>query len=157
MGLRLNGHLPLPTVSGIVYQMLSAWRPLPTVCPFFLERPIPVHEMSIVQALIEQVEAEVEKSGQSGRVIGLDLVIGRLSGVHVDSIRFAYEVLAPGSILEGSTLRISEPAAYSDCRACGAREAIEELTMCCPRCGSGDIVIDGGRDLLLQSIELEQR
>ena len=112
--------------------------------------------MSIVQALIEQVEAEVEKSGQSGRVVGLDLVVGRLSGVHVDSIRFAYEVLAPGSILEGSTLRISEPAAYSDCRACGAREPIEELSMYCPRCGSGEIVIDGGRDLLLQSIELEQ-
>ncbi len=118
--------------------------------------PVAVHEMSIVQALIEQVEAEVEKSGQSGRVIGLDLVVGRLSGVSVDSIRFAYEVLAPGSILEGSTLRISEPTAYSDCHACGVREPIEELLMHCPRCGSGEIVIDGGRDLLLQSIELEQ-
>lgn len=115
-----------------------------------------MHEMSIVQALIEQVEAEVQKSGQAGRVVGLDLVVGRLSGVHVDSIRFAYEVLTPGSILAGSTLRINEPAAYSACRACGAREAIEELSMYCPRCGSGDIVIDGGRDLLLQSIELEQ-
>lgn len=115
-----------------------------------------MHEMSIVQALIEQVETEVEKSGQSGRVVGLDLVVGRLSGVNVDSIRFAYEVLAPGSILEGSALRISEPAAYSDCRACGVRAEIEEFSMSCPRCGSGDIVIDGGRDLLLQSIELEQ-
>jgi hydrogenase nickel incorporation protein HypA/HybF len=115
-----------------------------------------MHEMSIVQALIEQVEAEVEKSGQPGRVVGLDLVVGRLSGVHVDSIRFAYEILAPGTILEGSTLRISEPAAYSDCRECGAREAIEDLSMYCPRCGSGEIVIDGGRDLVLQSIELEQ-
>jgi len=112
--------------------------------------------MSIVQALIEQVEAEVEKSGQPGHVIGLDLIVGRLSGVHVDSIRFAYEVLAPGTILEGSALRISEPAAYSNCRTCGAREVIEELSMYCPRCGSGEIAIDGGRDLLLQSIELEQ-
>jgi len=112
--------------------------------------------MSIVQALIEQVEAEVEKSGQSGRVVGLDLVVGRLSGVNVDSIRFAYEVLSPGSILEGSTLRINEPTAYSVCRACGVREPIEELLMYCPRCGSGDIVIADGRDLLLQSIELEQ-
>lgn len=112
--------------------------------------------MSIVQALIEQVEAEVEKSGELGRVVELDLVVGRLSGVHVDSIRFAYEILAPGTILEGSTLRISEPTAYSDCHACGAREAIEELSMYCPRCGSGEIVIDGGRDLMLQSIELEQ-
>jgi hydrogenase nickel incorporation protein HypA/HybF len=111
--------------------------------------------MSIVQALIEQVEAEVEKAGQDCRVIGLDLVVGRLSGVHADSIRFAFEVLAPGTIVEGSTLRVSEPAAYSQCRACGARVLVEDLTMACPRCGSGEIVIDGGRELLLQSIELE--
>lgn len=115
-----------------------------------------MHEMSIVQALIEQVETEVEKSGQAGRVVGLDLVVGRLSGVHVDSIRFAYEILAPGTILEGSALRISEPQAHSECRACGAREVIDELSMACPRCGSGEIVIDGGRDLVLQSIELEE-
>ncbi|NLF69835.1 MAG: hydrogenase maturation nickel metallochaperone HypA [Candidatus Anammoximicrobium sp.] len=115
-----------------------------------------MHEMSIVQTLIEQVEAEVEKSGRSGRVVGLDLVIGRLSGVNADSIRFAHEVLAPGTILEGSTLRISQPAAYSDCRACGVRAEIEAFSMQCPHCGSDDIVIDGGRELLLQSIELEQ-
>jgi len=112
--------------------------------------------MSIVQALIEQVEAEVERAGQRGRVIGLDLVVGRLSGVHVDSIRFACEILSPGTILEGAILRITEPAAYSECLACGARVAIDELTMACARCSSGEIVIAGGRDLLLQSIELEQ-
>lgn len=112
--------------------------------------------MSIVQALIEQVAAEVGKAGHQGRVVSLDLVVGRLSGVHVDSIRFAHELLAPGTILEGSTLRISEPHAYSDCRACGAREVIDALSMVCPRCGSGEIVIDGGRDLILQSIELEE-
>jgi hydrogenase nickel incorporation protein HypA/HybF len=115
-----------------------------------------MHEMSIVQALIEQVEAEVAKSGETGRVIGLDLVIGRLSGVHVDSIRFAYQILAPGTIVEGAELRVTEPSAYIDCRACGRREPVVEITMHCPACGSGEIVIEGGRDLLLQSIELEQ-
>jgi len=115
-----------------------------------------MHEMSIVQALLEQVEAEVAKSGETGRVIGLDLVIGRLSGVHVDSIRFAYEILAPGTIVEGAALRVTEPSAYIDCRACGRREPVTEILMHCPACGSGHIVIDGGRDLLLESIELEQ-
>ena len=112
--------------------------------------------MSIVQALIEQVEAEVEKSGEKGRVMGLDLVIGRLSGVHADSIRFAYEVLSQDSILDGAELRISEPNACLACHACDHREPISDLEMHCPTCGSGDIVIEGGRDLVLQSIELEE-
>lgn len=114
-----------------------------------------MHEMSIVQALIEQVEAEVEKAGPGGHVVGLDLVVGRLSGVNADSIRFAFEVLSSGTILEGASLRVREPAAYSECRACGTRVEIDELTMACPACGSGEIVIAGGRDLLLQSIEVE--
>jgi hydrogenase nickel incorporation protein HypA/HybF len=111
--------------------------------------------MSIVQALIEQVQAEVEKSGATGTVTGLDLVIGRLSGVHVDSIRFAYEFLAPGTLLEAAELRISEPQASIVCHACQHAEPVSELVMRCPRCGSGDIVIQGGRELMLQSIELD--
>jgi hydrogenase nickel incorporation protein HypA/HybF len=110
--------------------------------------------MSIVQALIEQVEAEIQKSEATGSVTGLDLVIGRLSGVHVDSIRFAYEFLAPGTVLEGAQLRIREPSASITCRVCRHRQDISELLMRCPRCGSDDVVIEGGRELLLQSIEL---
>lgn len=115
-----------------------------------------MHEMSIVQALIEQVEAEVAKAGSSGRVTGLDLVVGRLSGVHVDSIRFAFEILAPGTVVQDAALRISEPPAHSQCRTCGCRVPIDELTMVCPRCGSEEITIDGGRELVLQSIDLDE-
>ena len=112
--------------------------------------------MSIVQALIEQVESEVQKSGQTGRVTGLELVIGRLSGVHTDSIRFAYEFLSKDSILADAELRIREPSAHLVCQACGARDPISQLEMHCPHCGSGDVVIEGGRELVLQSIELEE-
>ncbi len=115
-----------------------------------------MHEVSIVQALVEQVEAEVRNSGCRGRVLGLDLVIGRLSGVHADSIRFAFELLAPGTILAEAQLRITEPPAELVCAACGARTPIEDLSSQCPQCNSVQVRIEGGRDLLLQSIELEE-
>lgn len=99
---------------------------------------------------MEQVEAEIEKSGQQGRVKGLELVVGRLSGVHVDSIRFAFELLSPGTIVEGAELRIAEPSAVVSCRACKSREPIDDLSMLCPNCGSDDIAIEGGRELVLQ-------
>ena len=114
-----------------------------------------MHEMSIVQALLEQVEAEVAQSGHSGRVVQLDLVIGRLSGVHVDSIKFAFELLAPGSIAADATLDIEEPQARMSCRACGAEQVVEDLTIACPGCGGPDITIQGGQELLLSSIEIE--
>ena len=80
-----------------------------------------MHELSIVETLIEQVENEVRQSGHSGEVVGLELVIGRLSGVHVDSIRFAFEILAPGTSLEKAEIRVEEPDAVCRCLACDAQ------------------------------------
>lgn len=115
-----------------------------------------MHEIAIVESLIEQVDREVAAAGHDGRVVALDLVIGRLSGVNVDSIRFAFELLAPETTLAGATLRIAEPKAACRCGDCLARVEIDEVVAACPRCGSGDIVFEGGQELLLQSIELEE-
>ncbi|MBN1908858.1 MAG: hydrogenase maturation nickel metallochaperone HypA [Pirellulales bacterium] len=114
-----------------------------------------MHELSIVEALIEQVQREVDQAGQHGRILGLELVIGHLSGVNVDSIRFAFELLAPETILKDAELRIDEPRAICRCHDCGQLTEIDELVATCPRCGSGDILFEGGQELLLQSIELE--
>lgn len=114
-----------------------------------------MHEMSIVQALIEQVEGEIERAGQTGRVTRLELAIGTLSGVHADSIRFAFELMAPGTVVEQAELIITHPAAHLTCRQCSAAPEIPELIMACPVCGSTDITIVGGTDLLLQTIELD--
>ncbi|MGA2620933.1 MAG: hydrogenase maturation nickel metallochaperone HypA [Thermoguttaceae bacterium] len=114
-----------------------------------------MHELSIVEALLEQVGRELHRAGQNGRVKRLEVAIGRLSGVHSGSFRFAFELLAPGTIVEGAKLDISEPPAVCCCARCGARREIEELVAECPGCGSPEITIEQGRDLMLQSIELE--
>ena len=76
-----------------------------------------MHELAIVEALIEQVRREVHRAGSSGRVTALELAIGRLSGVHCDSLRFAFELLAPGTVVEGAKVDIDEPRAV--CRLPG--------------------------------------
>lgn len=114
-----------------------------------------MHELSIAEALIEQVEREVERAGQVGRVTKIELSIGRLTGVHADSLLFAFGLLAPGTRVEKAEVKIREPQAVCVCQACGRRTEIAELVIDCPVCRSGEVVIDGGRDLLLESIEVE--
>lgn len=114
-----------------------------------------MHELSIVEALVEQTQNEVQRAGHAGRILRLNLSIGRLSGVNCDSIRFAFELISPGTSLEGAELQITQPKATCRCEACGARVEIDELTVRCPRCASNAISIDGGRQLLLESIEME--
>lgn len=115
-----------------------------------------MHEVSIVEALIEQAQTEVKRSGHDSRVTRLEVVIGRLSGVNVDSIRFAFQLLAPGTLLETAQLDIAEPKAACCCRTCGVETEIDQLAVQCPQCGSGYITIEGGQDLLLKTIDLEE-
>ena len=98
---------------------------------------------------------QVDRSGHDGRVVQLDIAVGRLSGVNVDSIRFAFDLITPGTRLEGAMLQVDEPKAVCCCRECEARTEIDELVADCPACGSGQITFEGGQDLFLESIELE--
>ncbi|MCC6125452.1 MAG: hydrogenase maturation nickel metallochaperone HypA [Pirellulales bacterium] len=115
-----------------------------------------MHELSIVEALIEQVQEEVRRAGVEGKIAKLELSIGRLSGVNADSIRFAFDLLSSDTILAESEIVIHESKAVCRCNSCRSETEIDDLLSQCPRCASDDIAIDGGRELLLQSIDVEE-
>lgn len=114
-----------------------------------------MHELSIVEALIDQVKETLVQEGEKGRVLKLELSIGRLSGVNCDSVRFAFGLLAPGTVAEGAEIVFQQPKAACNCRACNVLTEIDDLVIQCPNCGSEDVSIEGGRELLLQSIDVE--
>ena len=49
-----------------------------------------------------------QRAGEA-RVHRLTLVIGRLSGVMPDALRFCFDICSEGTVLEGATLEIIEP------------------------------------------------
>jgi hydrogenase nickel incorporation protein HypA/HybF len=116
---------------------------------------ITMHELAIVDALIEQVGREVRRAGNHGKILGVQLSIGRLSGVNSDSLRFAFELLAPDTLVEGAEIVINQVKPFCRCHACNARMEIEDLVFKCPKCASDAITIEGGRDLMLESIDVE--
>lgn len=114
-----------------------------------------MHELSIIEALVEQVEEELRQAGATGRAQKIELSVGRLSGANVESLRFAFDLLTPGTRLEGTELVFHQPVARCVCFACGGNSPLEEVAAECPACGSREIRIEGGRDLVLQSIEVD--
>ncbi|OHB71329.1 MAG: hydrogenase maturation nickel metallochaperone HypA [Planctomycetes bacterium RBG_13_63_9] len=114
-----------------------------------------MHEVSLVEMLIQQVGSEVDRCGHTGRVVRLELAVGPFSGVHGDSLRFAFELLSPGTLVEGAEMEITKPRAICRCGVCDAQAEIDEPVVRCPECHAENIVIEGGRELILQSIELE--
>ena len=95
------------------------------------------------------------RAGQKGPVKRLELAVGRLSGVHGDALRFSFELLAQGTPVDGAELFIRQPPAVARCRACGVSSEIEQVVIVCPKCDSPEIVIEAGRELMLETIEIE--
>jgi hydrogenase nickel incorporation protein HypA/HybF len=115
-----------------------------------------MHELSIVEALIEQVHREMRRSGVEGKVVKLELSIGRLSGVHVDSVRFAFDLLSPETVLAGAEIAVHETKPTCRCNDCGKLTEVNDIVFHCPQCASEKIVIEGGRELLLQTINVDE-
>jgi hydrogenase nickel incorporation protein HypA/HybF len=112
-----------------------------------------VHELGIVQALVEQVE-EVRAAHEGRAVVAVGLRIGNWRLVVKDSLEFYYEVLARGTALEGSRLEIETVEATSACRRCGQVFTAQAPLLVCPECGGPGGELLTGQELNLVSVEL---
>ena len=108
-----------------------------------------MHELAICQSVVDAVLA---RTGDA-RVTVLRLDVGRLSGVVPEALRFCFEVVAEGTPLAGAELRIEQPAGRGHCRGCGADVDLDDPILLCP-CGSADVDVTAGRELLLRSVEV---
>lgn len=114
-----------------------------------------MHELSIVRQFMDTAKLEVSRVQQPTKLLGLTVTVGRLSGASPEAIRFAFEILAPQSSMRGCTLNIVEPHARCICDTCNKVTEIDELVISCPACGASSIRIEGGRELRLEAIEVE--
>lgn len=113
-----------------------------------------MHEASIVQSLVEEVES-ILKSSNGSRVVRIHLKIGKLTAVVPDVLLFMFEAIVPGTKLEGAKLTMEEVELRAKCKACGAEDDILEIGFFCGSCGSADVDIIAGRELLIDSLEVE--
>ena len=112
-----------------------------------------MHEMSVVQNIINIVEKEAEKFGVD-RVSEIHLEIGHLSGIEYGSLEFALVHLAPGSIIETAEISIEKPDGVARCNICSNEFKLEDFIGCCNECNSFDVEIIKGRELRVKSITI---
>ncbi len=108
-----------------------------------------MHELAITQSVVDMV---VERT--AGRqVASVQLQVGKLAGVVGDAMRFCFELATADTSLAGATLEIDETPGRASCRSCGDDFEVADLILLCP-CGSADVHIVAGRELLVTSVEL---
>ncbi|MDX2471178.1 MAG: hydrogenase maturation nickel metallochaperone HypA [SAR324 cluster bacterium] len=113
-----------------------------------------MHELSIIQSVIESLTKEVEHRG-GGSISQVTLSIGKSSGVFVDSLEFAFEACKVGSVAQGATLIINEPPLKGYCPTCDEEFTPPEVSLVCPKC-SGPANISGGQELLIEQFIFDQ-
>ncbi len=114
-----------------------------------------MHELSIAQALVEQVEASAKKE-QALRVVRVVIAVGALSGVEPEALRAIFPLVAEETVAADSELVIERVAARVRCRACGHEAPTDDsFFIGCAACGSRDVELVAGRELNITSIELE--
>ena len=108
-----------------------------------------MHELSITQSLIEAV---LDQAGER-KVTAVNVQVGPLSGVLPDAMRFCFDVASAGTPLDGAKLMIDEPRGVARCRSCHDDFDLTDLILLCP-CGSADVEVLSGRELMLMSVEV---
>ncbi|MFC1702269.1 hydrogenase maturation nickel metallochaperone HypA [Pseudomonadota bacterium] len=112
-----------------------------------------MHEMSICQGLMDQVEQIARDKGASC-VDSIVLSSGPLSGVEPDLFNRAYEAARFRTIAENADLRIETGQIVVECRSCGASGEAKVNRLLCPACGDGQVDLIQGDELLLLRLEL---
>jgi hydrogenase nickel incorporation protein HypA/HybF len=113
-----------------------------------------MHEFSITQNVLEIALRHAEKAG-ARRITRLNLVVGELSSIIDDSVQFYWDIVARDTIAEGSQLCFERIPGSLRCLGCDNVFSLNGRDYTCPACGGSQVVVVGGDQFRLESIEVE--
>ena len=121
-----------------------------------------MHEFSVTSQIVQSVLAEAEKRGAK-KVTQVYMTIGKLTFLGLEQVRFAYDALTKGTIMEGSKLIITEQEGMVKCATCGYQGDFKYRddplyhvpipTLKCPKCGS-TVSIAQGKECTITNIKM---
>lgn len=113
-----------------------------------------MHEMGICQGILDASFAAAGESGAT-RIKEIRISVGELAEVVDFALQFAFEALTPGTIAEGGTLVVNRIPAKSRCPQCGTEFVHGRFDAVCPDCGNPFNENIEGRELRIDSLDIE--
>ena len=114
---------------------------------------IDVHELSVCQALLDQVTAIArEKSAQAVECISIDW--GPLSGVEPELLRDAFVIMRLRSVAASAELLIEHIGVRVACIECGAESDVRPNRLICGQCSGFRTRVVAGDELRLRQVRM---
>jgi len=112
-----------------------------------------MHEYSIVQALLDQCERHAREHNAE-KIMKVTVKIGVLSGVEPHLLEQAFETFKEGTLCDGCSFVMEIQDVVVRCRICNSLNVPEKLHMLCPTCGSNEVEVTEGEEMLLMQLEM---
>ena len=115
-----------------------------------------MHELSIVSSIVDSV-TEALAAYPGARVKEVRLRVGALASVVEDSLQFCYGIATEGTPLAGSALIVKNLPIVDFCSKCNSEVELPGVqSFRCPRCDELVLDLRQGRELEIESIEIEE-
>jgi hydrogenase nickel incorporation protein HypA/HybF len=113
-----------------------------------------MHELAITQSMLDLVLEQAAKA-DAKRVGKINLVLGEMTGVVGQCVQFYFDFLSKGTPAEKATLNFKVVPTTAKCLNCHREFKLGEFDWTCPHCKGNNIEIVGGKELFVESIEVE--
>ena len=113
-----------------------------------------MHEMSLMQGILDSVENAAREAGAAA-VSEIRLSIGQMTEIVPDAMDFAFEALSSGTLCEGAQLKVTMIEIRSRCSVCAHEFGHDRYHWGCPKCESLATELLSGREMYIESIEVE--
>lgn len=113
-----------------------------------------MHELSLAQALVEQVEDLANRHGATG-VYLVRVRIGPLAGVVAELLATAFPLAAAGTRAEQARLDLVMAPVRVRCQTCGAEGEAMPNNLVCGVCGDWHTNVVSGDEMILETVELD--
>jgi hydrogenase nickel incorporation protein HypA/HybF len=110
-----------------------------------------VHELGLCEAIVDRVQ---QRAGHRP-VARVRVRVGRLHHVHPEAFDQSFAIAAAGGVAEDAVAELVLVPVRAHCRSCGEDTEADELVLACSACGSVEIDLTAGDELLLESIEYQ--
>ena len=113
-----------------------------------------MHEYSVVQALLDQVE-QIALENNAKEVLKVVTKIGVMSGIETHLLQVAFDTFKEKTICANAEFIMQIQPLVIECLECGELSELKEIHYCCQKCSSTNVKVIDGEDMFLMSLEME--
>ena len=114
-----------------------------------------MHELGIITGVLDSAKTAAQDAGAE-RLLKVTLSVGEMTEAIEDALQFAFEALCEEDpFLQGAVLEVRMVPPKSECLECGEVFVHDRVHRLCPKCDSFATNLIEGRELQIDSIEVD--